>query len=131
MNTDICEVACSSLERFYETYWGLTPIYIELPDAPKGTIDSYLQLDSVGKVGIDQIHADLGYGWGFTIRPTLVELADDLFTLTILGTDLDFETTSAHRLYREAWVRFFVVPNTDRTNRIRAERGERLRALQS
>ncbi|ATD70974.1 hypothetical protein CNO18_12565 [Gordonia sp. 1D] len=85
----------------------------------------------MNKVGLDQIHADLGYGWAFTIRPTLVELDDDLFTLTIWGTDLEFATTSAHRLYREAWVRFFVVPNTDRTDRIRTERGARLRALQS
>ncbi|MFE0748045.1 hypothetical protein [Gordonia sp. NPDC058843] len=95
---------------------------MELPDIPRGRwLDSYLELESVKILDDCRIYADLGYGWGFTIKPSGALVDADLFTITIEGTDLDFETTSAHRLYREGWVRFFVIPNTPIANRARAK----------
>ncbi|WP_231632841.1 hypothetical protein [Gordonia sp. HS-NH1] len=100
---------------------------MELPDVPRGRgLDSYLALESVEILDECRIHADLGYGWGFTIKPSGALVDADLFTITIEGTDLDFETTSVHRLYREGWVRFFVIPNTPITSRARAKNGHEL-----
>lgn len=127
VNRHVCEVSSAALTKFFETYSTSTVIWTELPDIPRGRgLDSYLKLESVEILDECRIHADLGYGWGFTIKPSGALVDEDLFTITIGGTDLDFETTSVHRLYREGWVRFFVVPNTPEATRARAKNGQGL-----
>ena len=109
-----CELAIDALTQFFKTYSTSTPIYLELSDVPRGrALDSYIELVSVDTLPENRIHADLGYGWAFTVKPTDTTLDSDLFTLTIEGEELDFETTSVLRRYHQGWVRFFVIPNTD------------------
>ncbi|WP_338855266.1 hypothetical protein WDY80_11845 [Gordonia hongkongensis] len=130
MSENQCQLAIGALTQFFKTYSTLTPIYLELSDVPRGkALDSYMELVSVKTLPHNRIHADLGYGWGFTVKPTETTLDSDLFTLTIEGEELDFETTSVHRLYHQGWVRFFVMPNTEFANKAKATNGEELQRI--
>lgn len=130
MGENQCQLAIDALTQFFNTYSTSTPIYMELSDVPRGrALDSYIELVSVDTLPENRIHADLGYGWGFTVKPTKTTLDSDLFTLTIEGEELDFETTSVLRRYRQGWVRFFVIPNTDFSNKAKATNGAKLREV--
>lgn len=130
MGKNQCQLALDALTQFFNTYSTSTPIYMELPDVPRGrALDSYIELVSVDTLPENRIHADLGYGWGFTVMPTETTLDSDLFTLTIEGEELDFETTSVLRRYHQGWVRFFVIPNTDFSNKAKATNGADLKEV--
>ncbi|MBR7194522.1 hypothetical protein [Gordonia sp. SCSIO 19800] len=130
MGKNQCQLAIDALTQFFNTYSTSTPIYMELSDVPRGrALDSYIELVSVDTLPENRIHADLGYGWGFTVKPTETTLDSDLFTLTIEGEELDFETTSVLRRYHQGWVRFFVIPNTDFSNKAKATNGAKLREV--
>ncbi|MFC9981291.1 hypothetical protein [Gordonia sp. NPDC127522] len=130
MGKNQCQLAIDALTQFFNTYSTSTPIYMELSDVPRGrALDSYIELVSVDTLPENRIHADLGYGWKFTVKPTETTLDSDLFTLTIEGEELDFETTSVLRRYHQGWVRFFVIPNTDFSNKAKAINGAKLREV--
>lgn len=132
MGENQCQLAIDALTQFFKTYSTSTPIFLELSDVPRGrALDSYMELVSVDTLPGNRIHADLGYGWGFTVKPTETTLDGDLFTLTIEGEELDFETTSVHRLYHQGWVRFFVIPDTEFANKAKATNGKELQRILS
>jgi hypothetical protein len=132
VNRELCELSRTALIYFFETYSESTVIYLELPDTPNWkALDNYFYLGDVQVIDDTSVRADLGYSWSVSLTPSKVEIGSDLFDLTISGTDLHLESSTIHRVYREGWVRFFVIPNTDITNAARDAHGTNLRELQS
>ncbi len=127
MLDNICDLTRRGLTEFFATYSESTVIYIELPDTPRGrSLDTYFFLKSIEIREKNAIYADLGYTWYFTVRPTRVELSDDLFALTIEGDNLQFGSSSMERFYEQGFIRFYVIPDTPTTKQAR-ERGEGVR----
>ncbi|MCK8616115.1 hypothetical protein [Gordonia sp. C13] len=119
MNGDLCEDARSVLVDFYDTYGKSTVVYIAVPDSDARSLDSYYSLEGVEVRDSIELRADLGYGWGFSIQPSAVTLSDDLYSLTIEGSDLHLWATAMHRVYRWGWIRFSVARDTALTRKLR------------
>ncbi len=130
MINQVCELARQSLLAFFDTYSKSTVIYVEIPGSDRGkTLDSYFFLDSVDVRNTDELYADLGFTWGFSIHPTAAILTDDLSMLTIEGNNVRFRSSSMDRSYAKGFVRFSVVAGAPIVRTLRDERGAGLRDL--
>ncbi|MFE0748044.1 hypothetical protein [Gordonia sp. NPDC058843] len=130
MINHVCELARQVLLAFFDTYAKSTVVYVDLPDSTRGkTLDSYFFLDSVDVRNTNELYADLGFTWQFSIHPTAAILTDDLSTLTIEGNNLRFRSSSMDRSYAQGFVRFSVVAGAPVVRRLRDEGGAGLRDL--
>ncbi|TYQ14284.1 UNVERIFIED_ORG: hypothetical protein L601_000100000210 [Gordonia westfalica J30] len=130
--TEACSTARAALEAFFDTYNTPGAVGIDLPDHPTPRdLDLYeLPLRYVDIVDGDLLFANLGGTLRFYLRPTLVEISEDLSSLTIHGRDMHFKDSTFHHAYLPGWIEFKVWLGMDFVLELRDTRGARLRQLQ-